>query len=73
MNDRKVTLQYSRDGGRNWSNGKERSLGEIGEYRKRVRFHRLGTHVQYVVKFRTSSPIKATVLGAVAQVTPASN
>lgn len=73
MSDRKVTLQVSRDGGRNWGNGKERSLGEVGEYRKRVQFHRLGQHRQFVVKFRVSSPIKATCLGAVSQITPASS
>lgn len=71
MADRKVTLHTSRDGGRTWSNGKERSLGEQGEYRKRVQFHRLGQHRQLVVRFRVTSPIKATCLGAVAQVSPA--
>lgn len=73
MTDRLVTLHYSRDGGRNWSNGKERSLGEIGEYRKQVQFHRLGQHRTAVLKFRVSSPIRATCLGAVAQITPASS
>lgn len=73
MPDNFVRLQYSRDGGRNWSNYKERSLGEVGEYRKRVQFHRLGQHRQAVIRFRVSSPIKATCLGAVAQITPASS
>lgn len=73
MSDRNMTLSTSRDGGRNWSNLRERSLGELGEYRKRVQFHRCGQHYQFVPRIRVSSPIKATVLGAVAQVTPASS
>jgi len=70
MNDRKMTLATSRDGGRNWDNIKERDLGDVGEYRKRIVFQRLGQHRQFVMRIRTSSPIKATLLGGVARVTP---
>lgn len=66
----KVTLSTSKDGGRNWSNEKERSLGEVGEYRKRIQFTRLGQGRQMVVRVRVSSPVKATLLGATAQITP---
>lgn len=33
MTDRKVTFEITKDGGHNWGNRKERSLGELGEYR----------------------------------------
>ena len=71
MNDRKTTLSVSKDGGRNWSNPRERSLGELGEYRKRVTVERLGQSRQMVFRVRVTSPIKATILGFTAQITPA--
>lgn len=73
MSDRKVTIRATRDGGRNWGNAKERSLGEQGEYRKRVLVNRLGQARTISVAIRVSSPIKATLMGATAQVTPASS
>lgn len=66
----KVVLAYSRDGGRNWSNNRERDLGAVGEYQKRVRFLRLGSHRQLVMRIRVTDPVKATILGATAQITP---
>ena len=71
MTDRKMTLSVSRDGGRNWSNEKERSLGAVGEYRRRVTFHRLGQSRQLVLRMRVSDPVKATLLGGTAKITPA--
>lgn len=67
----KVSLSVSRDRGRNWSNEKERALGSVGEYRKRVTFHRLGQSRQLVLRMRVSDPVKATLLGATAKITPA--
>lgn len=67
---RKVTLSASRDGGRNWSNEKERSLGAVGDYRRRVTFHRLGQSRQLVLRMRVSDPVKATLLGGTAKITP---
>jgi len=63
--DHILRLRYSKDGGRNWSNWKDRSLGAIGEYEKRLRIRRLGEHVQIVFEFTTSSARKTDVLGAV--------
>ncbi|KRG69125.1 hypothetical protein [Pseudoxanthomonas dokdonensis] len=72
MSDRKVQISYSDDGGRNWSNWRERSLGELGEYGKRVRFWRLGRFRNRIYRIRVSSPIKRDLLGGVVniQVTP---
>lgn len=66
--DHKLMFNYSNDGGRNWSNIRERSIGAIGDYLKRVKLFRLGAHRQFVGKIRISSPVKADLLGAVAQV-----
>ena len=67
MTNRSVTLEYSDDGGHTWSNVRERSLGEQGEYRKRVRFNRLGAFRARIWRVRTSAPIRVDFLGGVAQ------
>lgn len=71
MTDRKLTLRVSKDGGRNFGNAKERSLGELGEYRKRVVFTRLGQQRTASVAIRVSSPIDVSIMGAAARITPA--
>lgn len=65
MSDRKLLLSYSDDGGRNWSNWRERSIGELGEYQKRVRFNRLGRFRNRIYRVRITSPVRADILGAV--------
>lgn len=67
MTNRKALLSYSDDGGHTWSNWRERSLGEVGEYRKRVRFNRLGAFRSRVWRVRVSSPVRVDFLGGVAQ------
>lgn len=68
MTDRHVFICYSDDGGHTWSNLRILSLGEQGDYRKRVRLHRLGRFRNRIFKIRVSSPIKRDLLGAVANV-----
>lgn len=63
-----ILFSYSNDGGRNFSNWRQRSIGDVGEYNKRVKFLRLGAHRQFVPRIRISDPVVADVLGAVAQV-----
>jgi len=64
MIDRKVMLTYSDDGGYNDENIRERSLGEVGEYMKRITFTRMGdfTHRTYTIS--VSSPVKRDLLTA---------
>lgn len=62
MTDRKVLFRYSRDGGHNWSGWVERSLGEVGEFQKRVRRYRFGQGRQWVFDIRVTSPMKADLL-----------
>lgn len=67
---RKVEICYSKDGGYNWSNWREYSLGELGEYSRRIRINRLGRGRQWVFKIRVSSPVKRDLYGAVAYIEP---
>lgn len=68
--DHTITLDYSDDGGHNWSNKRERSLGAEGEYQQRVRFNRLGSFRQRVVRISTSSAASTELMGAVAYIEP---
>lgn len=67
MENRKVLMCYSDNGGKTWSNWRERSLGQQGEYQKRVRFNRLGAFRSRIWRIRVSSPIRVDFLGGVAQ------
>lgn len=73
MLDRKAMIRITKDGGRNWGNWKERDLGQVGEYRKRVIVNRMGQARSLSVAIRVASPIKATILDATAKITPAGN
>ena len=72
MTDHHVLICYSKDGGRNWSNWKKRSLGDVGQYadRIRVRLTRLGSGRQWVFKVRVSSPVNRDLLGAMIKPEP---
>ncbi len=67
MSDRKVTITISKDGGHNYGAAREQSLGELGQYRHRVRFRRLGRSEQFCAKVRVTSPIVMDHLGAVVE------
>lgn len=60
----KVMLRYSKDGGRNFSNWKLRDLGEIGKYRTRIRFNRLGQFVTMVIEIRVADPVRRDLISA---------
>lgn len=45
-----VMMRHSKDGGKNWGNERPRSAGKVGEYSKRVIWHRLGLARQHVVE-----------------------
>ncbi|WP_435013012.1 hypothetical protein [Xanthomonas arboricola] len=68
--DRKVEICYSKDGGYNWLNWREYSLGDLGEYSRRIRINRLGRGRQWVFRIRVSSPVKRDLYGAVAYIEP---
>ncbi len=62
--EQKVVLQYSDDGGRNWSNWREGSMGAVGEHAKRIRFHRLGASRNRVFRVRVSDPRRRDLISA---------
>lgn len=58
-----VQLSYSDDFGRNFTNIRYADLGAIGEYNKRVRFHRLGRTRGRIFRIQVSSPCVHDLLG----------
>jgi hypothetical protein len=62
--DPQLMLDWSDDGGRTWSNQRSGSMGKIGEYLKRVRFHRLGSFYSRVFRITISDPVKVTIIAA---------
>lgn len=63
--DPQAMLRYSKDGGKTWSNELWRSFGQIGEYRKRAKWNRLGqfNHPGIVFEVSISDPVKRAVMG----------
>lgn len=59
---RVVQFRYSKDGGHNWSGWVTRSLGEVGEFQKRVRAYRFGQGRQWVFDIKVTSPVKADLI-----------
>lgn len=64
--DRLIEVCYSDDGGHNWSNWRQRSLGEMGQFNHAIKLTRLGTSRERIWRIRTSSPIPTELHGAVA-------
>jgi hypothetical protein len=63
--DPKVMLDWSNDGGRTWSNEHWRPLGDIGDFRTRVVWNRLGQARDRVYRFSISDPVRRTLIQAV--------
>ena len=59
-----VMLDWSDDGGHNWSSVMTKSIGKIGEYRKRVAFGRLGAtgRTGRIWRVRVSSPVPVALM-----------
>lgn len=63
-----LLLSHSDDGGRTFSNDREGSMGRMGEYLTRMRFHRLGRFYQRVLRLRVSSGVKVAIIAADAEI-----
>lgn len=61
--DHYVRQQYSDDGGYNWSNWAEETIGDTGEYGKRMVFTRQGSTRNRVYRITCSSPRRRDLLG----------
>lgn len=60
-NDPMVSLHVSDDGGRTYRTITTKSIGRMGEYKRRVRWHRLGSASHRVYKASFSDPVPLTV------------
>jgi hypothetical protein len=56
-----IMLEYSDNGGRTWASLPNRNIGAIGEYDKRVVWHRLGSSRARVYRASISDPVKLAV------------
>ena len=63
-----LLLSYSDDGGRTFSDEREESMGRMGEYRTRIRFHRLGRFYQRVMRIRVSAGVRIAIISADAEI-----
>ena len=62
-----VMLRWSDDGGRTWSNEHWKSMGQIGQYGKRVIWRRLGMTTKIrdrVYEISGTDPVKIAIMGA---------
>lgn len=62
-----LMLRWSNDGGHTWSNQRTVSVGAIGGYSARAKFHRLGQGRNRVWEISMSDPVKFAVFGAVVE------
>ena len=65
--DTSMWLSYSKDGGHTFTDERETSMGDAGEYSKRVIWRRLGQARNWSFKFRTWSPNPMVLKGLYAR------
>ncbi len=63
-----IMLRYSNDAGKTWSSEKWRSMGKVGEYKRRARWNRMGQFRQRVLELSISDPIPRFIMGAYAKI-----
>ncbi len=62
--DPQIRLDWSDDGGRTWSLLKKwRSMGKIGEYRKRLRWLKMGQARQRILRLEVTDPVRRNLIG----------
>ena len=61
--DPQVMLRWSDDGGRTWSHEHWRSLGQIGEYKQRARWWRMGRFRERTFELVITDPVRVSILG----------
>lgn len=59
-----IMMRYSNDSGHTWSSQIFQSLGQIGEYGKRIQWNRLGTAMQWIFEFTVTAPINWAIVDA---------
>lgn len=69
--DPMMVLDWSDDGGRTWSMVQPpRSMGKQGEYRRRLRWTRMGQARQRMLRLTVTAPVKRALIGTYAKLTP---
>lgn len=71
--DPQVMLRISRDGGRTFGNERWRSIGAMGEYKRRVVWQKCGRARDFVFEIAGSDPVKIAITGALIQPRPGSS
>jgi len=69
--DPRMMVEYSKDGGYTYTNWGDISIGEIGDFRKRVpirRFGQLVRHKDFNVVYRVTDPVDVTFYGHFADI-----
>ena len=66
--DPKVMLRISDDAGHTWGNERTASIGKVGEYAGRVRFHRCGSGFNRVWEISMTDPVNFAVINAALEV-----
>lgn len=67
--DPEASLRWSDDGGYTWSSSHRAPIGKVGEYKRRVRWRRLGWSRDRVFEVTITDPVKVCIIGATAEVT----
>lgn len=62
--DPQITLEMSDDGGRTWRTAATKSMGQIGKYRTRVKWDRLGMSRDRIYRISVSDPVKVILSDA---------
>ncbi len=62
--DPQAVLEWSDDGGHIWSNQHWTSIGQIGEYKNRARWKRLGRSRERIYKVTLTDDVKTVIIGA---------
>lgn len=57
-------FRYSKDGGHNWSNWRQCSMGNTGDFVKQIEMRRFGQGRQWVFDIRVTDPGRADLMGA---------
>jgi hypothetical protein len=62
--DPQIMLEVSKDSGHTWGNPRWVSMGMTGEYKKLVRWPRIGRSYNFAFRITISDPIKRCIIGA---------
>jgi len=68
VEDPKVSLSVSRDGGYTFSKEMEKGVGLVGKYKNRIKFNRLGTGRDFIFTIKMSDPVKWILVDAISDI-----